>query len=139
MKKLERGVQPSHMSFKASPCWLQVHNLPPNWRKTSIVTKIIERASKILEFDVYSLENIFAKAVRIKMELNLKKPLVLGVKIPLSAGRASPRVVWIDFRYEKLLIFCYYCGLITHDAKAYLSGSGFIVGFGVSMQGLETG
>lgn len=46
VKKLEARIQPSQIDFIASPFWLQVHNLR---RKTSIVTRIVERAGKLLE------------------------------------------------------------------------------------------
>lgn len=46
-----------------------------------------------MELNLYSLEIVFVKSVRVKVELNLKKPLVPGVKIPLSIGGASLRIM----------------------------------------------
>lgn len=53
--------------------------------------KIVERVGNFLEFDLYSLKNNFVKTMRVKIELNLRKLLVPGVKILLSVGGVSPR------------------------------------------------
>lgn len=57
----------------------------------------------------------------------------------MSIGGGSPRVVWIDFRYENLPRLCYHCGLITHETKVCLSGNGFnsMWDLGVNIQGLR--
>lgn len=102
VQRLESDVHPSQLCFESSPCWLQVHNLPPNWRKISIGTRIAKRANTILEFDLYSLQNNFLKAMSVKFELTLSKTLVRGVRIPLSTSGSSPRFVWADFRYKRL-------------------------------------
>lgn len=53
--------------------------------------KIVERVGNFLEFDLYSLKNNFVKTMRVKIELNLRKLLVPGVKILLYVGGVSPR------------------------------------------------
>lgn len=93
MKQLEFGVHTSQASFEPLLSWLQVHDLLPNWRKTLIVKRIIEKVGNILDFDVYSLENNFVKAMRVKIELTLNKILVPSVKIPLSTSGVGSRIV----------------------------------------------
>lgn len=76
------------MSFVSLLFWLQLHKLSSNWRQVSIVTRIIKRAYIILEIDIFSLENNFIKSMRVKIELVLSKPLILGVKIPFPVGNS---------------------------------------------------
>lgn len=46
---------------------------------------------------------------KILVELNLKKPLLRGTKI-----RMEGEIKWVDFTYEQLPLFCFYCGRIGH-------------------------
>lgn len=48
------------------------------------------------------------------VERELNKPLLKGTKIKLD-----DELVWIDFRYEKLPNFCFYCHRIDHTKKNY--------------------
>lgn len=83
-----------------------------------------------MKINLYSLENNFVKAMRVKIGLNLRKYLVPSVNIPLSTSGSSIRVVWIDFRYKCLPQFYYHYELITYDTKMCMSGSGLNVRFG---------
>jgi len=45
----------------------------------------------------------------------------MDISIPLCRGRLvrfgglSPR--WVDFKYERLPIFCYWCEMVDHDER----------------------
>lgn len=45
--------------------------------------------------------------LRLLVELELDKPQLKGTKIKLDE-----ELVWVDFRYEHLSTFCFYCGKI---------------------------
>lgn len=41
--------------------------------------------------------------------VNLDKPLLRGTNLKLNGA-----ICWVDFKYEKLADFCYYCGHVGH-------------------------
>lgn len=47
--------------------------------------------------------------LKIFAEIDLNKPMMRGTKLKLDNES-----VWVDFRYEHLPIFCFYCGVIGH-------------------------
>lgn len=48
--------------------------------------RIVEKADNILDFELYSRENNLVKVIRVKIELDLNKSLVLGIRIFLSVS-----------------------------------------------------
>ena len=55
-------------------------------------------------------QNLF---MRVKVALPLSKPLQRGGFIRGSDGQRS----WVDYKYERLPLFCHYCGLFGYDLK----------------------
>uniref|UniRef100_A0A2N9HDU2 Reverse transcriptase domain-containing protein n=1 Tax=Fagus sylvatica TaxID=28930 RepID=A0A2N9HDU2_FAGSY len=53
------------------------------------------------------------RVMRIRVKVNINKPLCRGRKIGLANGKDS----WAAFRYERLPNFCYWCGMLTHGEK----------------------
>ena len=51
--------------------------------------------------------------MRVRVEIDITKPLSRGRRVQF--GPASDG--WVSFRYEHLLVFYYWCGRLTHDAK----------------------
>ena len=43
----------------------------------------------------------------------MHKPLCRGRKVRFSPDREG----WVTFRYERLPIFCHWCGVLNHDSK----------------------
>lgn len=52
--------------------------------------------------------------VEVEVEIELGQPLMRGTKFKLEK-----ELVWIDFRYEQLPAFYFYCGVIGHQEKRY--------------------
>lgn len=53
------------------------------------------------------------KMFRLLIEIELDTPLLRGTKLMLE-----DELVWVEFKYEKLLVFCYYCGKIGHQERS---------------------
>ncbi|KAF4382121.1 hypothetical protein G4B88_009411 [Cannabis sativa] len=94
--------------------WVQIHNLPDEFfsvdngnRLGGLVGKVIKVE---LEEDNLSSWNIF---LRVVVEVNLMKPLVSGCFFDLDSGIKH----WLQFKYEKIGIFCYYCGRFGHQRR----------------------
>ena len=51
--------------------------------------------------------------LRIRVSIDISMLLCRGRLVRM--GGPSPS--WVDFRYERLPIFCYWCGMIDHDEK----------------------
>lgn len=64
--------------------------------------------------DVIIFESSDRKEGHINMlvEFDLNKLLLRGTKL-----RYKKMETWVEFRYEQLPIFCYYCGRIGHNEK----------------------
>ena len=55
--------------------------------------------------------------MRVKVALPIVKPLQRGGFIASLDGVRA----WVSFKYERLPLFCHYCGLLGHDVKHYAS------------------
>jgi len=64
---------------------------------------------EVLESAVYELSDK-AKFVKIKMLFDVSHPIRAGMYIENQVDG----VTWVDFRFENLPMFCFYCGLVGH-------------------------
>lgn len=51
--------------------------------------------------------------IRLLAEIDLEKPLLKGSKIKLEE-----KTIWVDFKYENILTFCFYSGKLGHPKKS---------------------
>lgn len=51
--------------------------------------------------------------MRIRVSIDVRKPLKHRMKLKKEGGEW----IWIDFKYERLNIFCFICGLLGHTEK----------------------
>ena len=78
-----------------------------------VASDIRRRLGEVVEVEkIRGLEsqNLF---MRVKVALPLSKPLQRGGFIGGSDGQRS----WVDYKYERLPLFCHYYGLLGHDLK----------------------
>lgn len=68
--------------------------------------------------EIESNDITWDKSTRLRVDLNITKPLCRVSNIPNSKGVA----VFIDLKYERLPMFCYACGVIGHIERGCNDG-----------------
>ena len=61
--------------------------------------------------------------LRMKVTIDISKPLCRGRRISLSQGEQS----WVSFKYERLPNICYWCGCLNHvdsDCDLWIESEG---------------
>lgn len=51
--------------------------------------------------------------IKLLVEVELRKPLMRGTK-----SKFKNELIWVHFKYEKLPVFCLYCGIRGHQEKS---------------------
>lgn len=111
LKKAEPTIQPSAMVMDETPFWIRVYDLPLAGRNTSILQQIGKKCGRVIETDHSTIKGL-NRSIRIKVMINLNKPLRRGTKIKL--GVVEP--IWLPLKYKRLQSFCYCCGLLGHTS-----------------------
>ncbi|KAL8543414.1 hypothetical protein ACS0TY_004086 [Phlomoides rotata] len=109
LRELQRGEQPSTLTLNRATFWVRMYELPMAARTTGIVTLIAGKLGELLEIDASSLAG-FTRSVRVKIKMDLQKPLKGGIHLELR----EKQKLWIEFKYERLPSFCYLCGMLGH-------------------------
>lgn len=108
------GINWDDASFTKSPFWVQVWNIPSHWQSIESGMKIGSVLGEVLDVIVVDAGGKEERHLNIQVELDLTKPLVRGIRLKYKLAES-----WVEFRYEQLPNFCYYCGYIGHIEKLY--------------------
>ena len=65
------------------------------------------------EVDIPTRGNILGKCIRVRVKIDITQPLCCGRLVKFG----GPSLTWVSFRYERLPIFCYWCGKLNHDER----------------------
>ena len=101
-----------HLRFTKAKFWVQIHGLPMRLLDPETAVELGESLGEVSEME-NPKELVGNDFVRVKVEVDISKPLRRGCKIEIEED--SER--WVSFKYEKLPNFCYWCGLVSHDEK----------------------
>lgn len=77
--------------------WIQLHNLPFHCKNRHYGNLIGEKIGKVLEIDVDYDDTGWGKYLRIRVEVNLYKPLARGRALEYNGKK-----LWITLKYKKL-------------------------------------
>lgn len=99
-------------TFSNTLMWIQVWNLPTNWLSKGAGFRFRNVFDDVLDVIIPETGSKRGRHMKILASVNLEKPLLRGTKIQFST-----KSVWVDFRYEHLAVFCYYCGRVGHLEK----------------------
>jgi len=113
LKRWERGMTANNIKFTHSPFWLQVWGLPFDMLTKKTGKDIGNSLGSFLAADPRSWSSNQAKFMRIRVNIPLNKPLRRFETVTNPEGDAYR----IFFRYERLPVFCFKCGIMGHDER----------------------
>ena len=112
MQKFDGSKDVRDMSFEHATFWIQVHDLPLRFRNKVVVKQLCE-ALGIVICEEEGTAMVGDWFVRVRVTLNISKPLCKGRVITLDDGKD----LWIPFKYERLPNLYYRCGCLSHDER----------------------
>lgn len=101
--------------FNFSPFWVQVWNIPTHWMSLETGRKIGNQLGTVKDVMLVESGGKEERFLKILVVIDLTKPLQRGTKLKYRQSDS-----WVDFRYEQLPIFCFYCGQIGHNERLCL-------------------
>jgi hypothetical protein len=103
------------MEFVSFPIWMRAERLPFGMMNRATAQVIGDDIGKFMEADVDSDEMAIGRALRIKVRLDVRKPLRRGILADLGDDKGE---CWCLISYERLPEFCYTCGIVGHVDQA---------------------
>jgi hypothetical protein len=112
LNEFDGSTPPSQLAFDHSPFWIQAHDMPLICMNKEVGTKMGKSLGELIEVDVAGDGMGWGSYLRLRVNIDLTKPLDRGRALNL-AGKTS----WVEFKYEKLPLFCFRCGRVVHGSR----------------------
>lgn len=113
MKEFDGSSRLEELEFNYTPCWVRVLKLPLGMMNQ-------KTGEETVEVDAEEGELAIGIFLRIKVLLDVRKPLMRGVSVEINEGDK----IWCPLEYEFLPNFCYICGRLEHTDKVCDAGVG---------------
>ncbi|KAH7863457.1 hypothetical protein Vadar_017734 [Vaccinium darrowii] len=104
-------LQPSQYCFNFTPIWVQIWGLPIQFISTEVGLKLGSNIGTVEDVAIPVTGSKEGRFVRVRVYMDISVPLRRGCMVKL-AQRAP---FWVEFRYERLPMFCRYCGMVGHE------------------------
>jgi len=109
------------LDFERVPFWVQVYDIPVSFMNKTVAEGLCSGIGEVCSTDFSVMEG--GDHVRVRVILNVTKPLCCGRKFSLEGGSTG----WVSFKYERLPSLCFWCGCLTHgerDCKHWMASGG---------------
>jgi 14-3-3 protein epsilon len=110
LERVQLGMQIEHIPLHYVNMWVQVHDLPMGCMKERFGAQLANYIGSFLEYDKNNNSSFWRQYMRIRVKIDVRVPLKKYTKVMNKEG------VWctVKFKYEKLGIFCFVCGVMGH-------------------------
>ena len=110
---IQGNFKPSELNLYELPMWVRVYNLPFKGRlNLANVEAIGKKIGVFVKMDNSGSFGI-DKSIRLRIKVDVRKPLLQRVKVKLRGGEED----YYEVKYERPPLFCYHCGRLGHGIK----------------------
>ncbi|XBH87728.1 hypothetical protein VPH35_075136 [Triticum aestivum] len=139
MEKLNPTKTLDEYEFRYIPIWVRVYDIPMGWMSRESGEEIGKEIGEVLDVDVDDCGMAMGEYMRIKVRLDIRKPLMRGITIfeddegedEEHEEKEKDNIIEdvdeenekkekgreVIFKYEYLPDFCYICGIIGHNDR----------------------
>jgi 14-3-3 protein epsilon len=110
LEQVHLGVQIEQIPLFHVTMWVQVHNLPTGLMKATVGEKLANYIGVFVDYDKNNNSSFWRQYMRIRVRIDVRQPLKKDTKVKNREGEWCT----VNFKYEKLGIFCFLCGIMGH-------------------------
>ncbi|KAG6713755.1 hypothetical protein I3842_05G169600 [Carya illinoinensis] len=107
--EFDEDVLLNDILFRFEPFWIQLHGLPWGAMTDEVGRQLGSSVGHAIRVDADSDGVAWGKCMRIRVAMDLHKPLLRGKWMELNNLKH-----WIAIKYERLQSFCFHCGILAH-------------------------
>ncbi|KAL5775614.1 hypothetical protein ACOSP7_013171 [Xanthoceras sorbifolium] len=101
------------MGFSKVAFWVQLFNVPLMCMNRRTAKMLAGMIGEVVDVPIES-KNCWGKFIRVKVEIDVSKPLKKGLRVWLEEFDI---IITVPIKYERLPDFCYGCGLMGHSVR----------------------
>lgn len=123
MAEVPKGEEPLNVPLWHVNMWMQIYELPSGFISEAMGKQLGDFFGEFLEYDNKNNTSSWREFMRIRVRLDVRKPLKRKKKIMKKSGVE----VMVSCKYERLGEFCFTCGMLTHTdhyCRKFLSKTG---------------
>lgn len=113
LAEVPKGEEPLEVPLWHLNMWMQIFDLPTGFMSEEVGKQLGNFFGEFLEYDHKNNTSIWRECMRIKVRLDVRKPLKRRKKILKRNGTE----VIVSCKYERLGDFCFTCGIMSHTER----------------------
>ncbi|KAF5183693.1 Ta11-like non-ltr retrotransposon [Thalictrum thalictroides] len=110
-KRWSKDIVLESFEFPFFPMWVQVFGLPLERHNKENIMKVGAIFGEVLMVDSVGNAEGRLPYTRVQVMFNVHFPIKIDAMVRLSGGKIAK----VTFKYERLPLFCHFCGMIGHD------------------------
>ncbi|KAF4354440.1 hypothetical protein G4B88_010064 [Cannabis sativa] len=100
--------------FKSLRVWIQLHNLPHEYFSVANRNLLGGLVGEVVQVDLKEDKPaLWENFLKVQVDIDFNKPLFAGCFFDLASGVKK----WIQVKFEKIGIFCYFYGCLGHQRR----------------------
>ncbi|XP_030923276.1 uncharacterized protein LOC115950175 [Quercus lobata] len=113
LTRWKAGMMANNVRFDSVALWVQIWGTPFDLVSPKIVEIVGSRLGSVVEVEKKQRVEGQSYFMRVKVAIPIAKPIRRGAFLAGSDGKSH----WVTFKYERLPLFCHFCGLLGHDLR----------------------
>ena len=101
----------SNVKLGYASLWIQIWGAPFDMVSPQMATEVGSRLGVVEDVERRRRQDSPSYFIRVRAASPISKPLRRGGFIADSDGGRT----WVHFKYERLPMFCHFCGILGHD------------------------
>lgn len=110
---LKEGDNPRTVQINKIDFWIPLHDIQPGFMTQKVCKDVGNYIGEFLESVRNNFTGIWRDYLRIRVRIQIDKPLKRRMKIKTVGGEWF----WVTFKYEHISTFCFICGMLGHAEK----------------------